>query len=367
MKLFEYEGKQLFKAYDIPVANGWLAANYPNDLNKPVIAKAQVLTGGRGKQGGIIAVNDIKSLASALKTIYEKTFNGEMATDIYIEEQIDFTKEFYLSIIIDRNLKSPLLIVSYEGGVNIEEVPHDKLLKIPINPLLGLQSYMINKISTLLMIAPEKVEGIVSNLWNLFKMEQASLVEINPLFLTKDGDLIAGDAKIIVDEAADTPTNVNLLPRKVNSFEQNISNLGAVGVEMDGDISIVTSGAGLGLATLDLVRSKDGTARALIDLGGHVIHDVNLARELIVELKKLGSKKFYFNFYFQVAECSTLAEAIAKELGGTHYPVVVRLKGKKEKIARQLLSEYSNVYVTDSLEDACISISKGVCENGHYC
>src|SRR5699024_233796 len=149
------------------------------------------------------------------------------------------------SIVIDRNQKGPVLIASREGGIDIEAVPKEKVLNIPINPLIGIQSYMITKVAIFLQTSKKEVENLIYKVWSLFTEQQAHLVEINPLFLTKEDAFIAGDAKIILDEDANNRQNITpLLPREQDNYESNISQIGAVGVEMEGDISVITSGAG---------------------------------------------------------------------------------------------------------------------------
>lgn len=353
MKLFEYEGKELFKTYGIPVAKGWLWDACPPELPYPVIAKAQVLTGGRGKAGGIITIPNHNEFESIVNRIQGVEIKGEKVSHVYIEEIANYQKEFYLSIIIDRNQKCPVILASADGGVDIEEVEAEKILSVSIHPLLGLQPFMIRRVAQFLNVDSGKIQPLLTSLWNLFVQEHATLVEINPLFLLESGEWCAGDAKVIVDDHSEQDQHAALLPRTKNGFEAECLELGAVGVELDGDIAVITSGAGLGMATFDLVSHKQGTIRSLVDLGGHVIHDIYAAETLIGHIKELRPKAFLFNFYFQVASCNVLASAIAKELGDSDFHVVVRLKGKDEESALQKLAPFPNIYSTDKLMDAC--------------
>lgn len=358
MKLFEYEGKQLFKLYNIPIAKGWLFEDYPETYEKPVVVKAQVLSGGRGKQGGIIKVNKKDEVQEAVEMIANKRINGEKVSNLYIEECVSYIREIYLSIIIDRNVKTPVLIASPEGGVDIEEVPSHKILKIPINPLIGLQQYMITKLTHFLNLPKDHTQKLINKMWDLFTIEEAQLIEINPLFLTEDNQFIAGDSKVILDDDARKQPDLSLLPREQDNFEEKVSSLGTVGVEMDGDIAVITSGAGLGIATIDLVKSNKGTIRSFIDLGGHVFNDMSLIKELIAEVQNLKPKKFLFNFYFQMASCMPLTEVISEMLGDKPYSVYVRLKGTDEDKAYNLLAQHSNIYVTDSLINMATEVVK---------
>src|SRR5699024_8454078 len=168
-----------------------------------------------------------------------------------------------------------------------------------------------------------KLEELLYKMWDMFVQEQATLVEINPLFLLQKGDYVAGDAKITLDSDGKRQESPIKIKRGYNdSFESKCAALDTVGVELDGKVATVTSGAGLGMATFDLISSKGISVRSLIDLGGHVIHDKFAAIELIKETKKLKPEAFLFNFYFQVASCLVIAEAIAEELGDDNIPTV---------------------------------------------
>ncbi|MBD1381512.1 ATP-grasp domain-containing protein [Metabacillus arenae] len=358
MKLFECEGKKLFEKYDIAIANGWLWNEVSADAVYPLIAKSQVLTGGRGKAGAIVKVNDRSQLEQTVTTLLNKEVRGHKVSHVYLEEKIDYEKELYLAIIIDRNRKAPVLIASNKGGIDIENVPDQDLLTIPVNPLIGIQPFMMRKVAAFLKLESDKISAIISKIWNVFNGEKAELVEINPLFMKSNGELIAGDAKVILDSHEKRVSFPDFLPRASGGFEERCSKLGAVGVELDGDIVVITSGAGLGMATFDLVCSKNKTVRALVDLGGHVIHDIEAAEKLIEEVKKLNPKGIFFNFYFQVASCKVMATAIASKLGGGPFPVVVRMRGIEEAESATMLSQYSNIYSTQDLQTACEIITK---------
>lgn len=356
MKLYEHESKKLFHQYEIQIAKGWLWNKVPEDAAYPLVAKVQVLTGGRGKLGGIQKVSNCVDLQEKAEQLFQKEIKGEKVAHVYVEETVQYKKEIYFSIVIDRNKKCPVLIVSGNGGVHIEDVPKEEILFIPINPLLGLQPFMIRKVSLFLGMDYQPLSLLIEKVWNLFKNEQAELVEINPLFIMENGEFVAGDSKIILDDHVERMVPPIIFPRNKDSFDSRCSNLGTVGVELDGDIAVITSGAGLGMATYDLVCGGGSRVRTLVDLGGHVIHDEQKAISLLKEIKTLAPKGFLFNFFFQVASCKVIAAAIKAELGNTSYPVVVRLKGKDEEIAAEILRPCPNVFTTNSLNDACAEI-----------
>lgn len=352
MKLYEFEGKKLFNEYGINTANGWLLNELPEEITFPLIVKTQVLTGGRGKLGGIQKAKDKNELETKAEKLSKMTIKGEEVAALYVEEIVNFKQEYYISLVIDRNKKSPVLIISEQGGVNIEDVPKDKILFIPINPLLGLQPYMIRKVEMFLNNKNPYISELIQNIWTMFKKEQAELIEINPLFIKEDG-YVAGDAKVILDGSANRSTDPTHINRDQNNYEAKCAALHTVGVELDGEVAIITSGAGLGMATFDMVSSNDLSVRTLVDLGGHAIHDEEIAENLIAEISSLRPKAFLFNFYFQVASCLVLAKAIAKQLGNRDIPVVIRLKGQDEEEAAAILSKYENIYITDKIKTAC--------------
>lgn len=352
MKLYEFEGKKLFNEYGINTANGWLISDLPEDTSFPLIVKTQVLTGGRGKLGGIQKVKDKIELETEAEKLSKMIIKGEEVATLYVEEMVEFKQEYYVSVVIDRNKKSPVLIVSEQGGVNIEDVPKDKILFIPINPLLGLQSYMIRKVEMFLNNNAPYISELIQNIWTMFKKEHAELIEINPLFIIEDG-YVAGDAKVILDSSANRSSDPTQIKRDQSNYEAKCAALNTVGVELDGEVAIITSGAGLGMATFDMVSSTDLTVRTLVDLGGHAIHDEEIAKNLITEIRSLQPKAFLFNFYFQVASCLVLAKAIETQLANTDIPVVIRLKGQDEEEAVAILSKYENIHITDKIKIAC--------------
>ncbi|QKY70272.1 ATP-grasp domain-containing protein [Lentibacillus sp. CBA3610] len=353
MKLFEAEGKQLLKRYGVMVPQGWLKDDVPSDVNFPVVAKTQVLTGGRGKTGGIQVISDKRAMDRNISSLMQKNIKGEKVRDIYIEETVKYKREIYLSIMMDRTKRSPLIIASASGGVDIEETPQENIILVPVNSLLGLETYITKKIAIFLDVDLNKMEYLLNRLYELFIDEKAELVEINPLFVDVEDNLVAGDAKVVLSENDTRKSEHLLFTRNTEGFEERCKALKAGGVEIGGDVAIVASGAGLGMATLDIVSYFGGTANSLIDLQGHVIHDLNGAKRLIQEIKKTSPKSFLFNFYFQVASCKVLAEAIKSELGNGDVPVVVRMKGVDQEEAGNDLKLFPNIFITDNLKEAC--------------
>lgn len=355
MKLFEYEGKQLLAKYGIPIPNGYLWGKDPIPSDRKLIAKSQVLTGGRGKAGGIVPVEDRQSLEEIVNRLLKLKIKGELPQTIYFEEMVSYQNEYYLSIVIDRNRQLPTLVLSKHGGVEIESESEDQIHTIPIHPFIGLQSYMNRQVGEILGIPINEIQPLITNMWRLFQEEEAELVEINPLFYTTDGQLCAGDAKIILNR--DDPSSLPVqLPRKTDDFEAKCSQLGVVGVELEGDLVVVTSGAGLGMATFDWFQHHQLPVRASVDLGGHVIHDLPAARQLMDYIIELNPHSIFLNVYFQVASCNILAQAIADRLGKLSIPITVRLDGKDAEVATKKLEPYSHIVVTQDLEKAFVNL-----------
>lgn len=355
MKLFEYEGKQLLSKYGIKIPEGQLLSNViKGQISFPTIAKIQVLSGGRGKLGGIKKIDSEQEFQETINQLRTTEINGETVSDIYLEDLVAFSKELYFSITIDRNSKMPIILVCNSGGVDIESIPLSQILKVPLNPFIGLQDFMIKQISYFTSLPYKNVKEFVENIYALYKDSKSTLVEVNPLFVTTNNNLIAGDAKIIIEnEEILEATQIVTIKREQDKFEDNCLKLGAVGVEIeDGNTAIITSGAGLGMASFDLMTDLGKKVKALVDLGGHVIHDQNLAEKLIQELKKLKPSEYFFNFYFQVASCTVLAGAIAKELGDVSEEVIVRMNGKDAEEAAEMLAPFKNIKVVSTIIEA---------------
>lgn len=357
MKLFEYEGKQLLKAYGVNIPNGVLYSQISTDgpeVEFPLFAKAQVLTGGRGKLGGIKRVDKKVNLKGEVSRLLKMNIKDESVLDVYLEQPVEYTRELYLSIVIDRNSKIPLLVVANAGGMEIENVPSEEILKIPLNPFIGLKEYMFKQVSNYTQLDYQNVKDFITKIYDLFTQTKSTLVEVNPLFITPQQELIAADAKIIIEDTSKlTSYNIDLISRKNNSFEAKCLELNTVGVHLgNGDTAVITSGAGLGMATFDLLTASNYEIEALVDLGGHVIHDVEGAKNLIKEIEVVNPKNYFFNFYFQVASCTVLAKAIVNVLGKTNKNVVVRMKGKDFAEAKEILEPYFNITTTEDISDA---------------
>jgi succinyl-CoA synthetase beta subunit len=268
MRLYEFESKIILKEYGIPVPRGFVIST--NEIHSmsavrlkfPWYLKAQVPVGGRGRAGGIVRVKDTIEAKTQLPLIFNKTINGYGVKTVLIEEAVDATKELYLSVTINREKRSYSIIAGSMGGMDIEEIAErrpETILNLLVSPLRNINDFDILAISNHFGIPFEQISPIVSALYDISLSLDAELVEINPLELTKEG-LVALDAKILIDDNAlfRHPAFMELPARGRSKEEEAAVNIGLNYVSLNGDIGIIGNGAGLVMATMDLLKSKGG-------------------------------------------------------------------------------------------------------------
>lgn len=363
VRLCEYHGKQLMMRYQIPVPKGILLSNIESinleGLNFPVVMKAQVPVGGRGKAGGIKVATSPSEAKEILPQLMGMEIGGFKAEKVLIEEKLDTVRELYVSLSVDRDAGNPLLMASVSGGMDIEELDSAEIYRKSIDPLLGLQSFEIRNAATKLNLQGElrsQAVDMLSKMYRMFGELDAFLVEINPAIVTKDNKLVAADARVVIDDnALFRHEEFKGVPRGTNAFEQKVIELGASAAQVNGGIGVITSGAGLGMATIDTLKFNGGSVAAVMDLGG-VVFDPEPSRiaKCVSYMKDVNPKAIFINFYFQFARCDTFAKGIVEALGGStkSIPTVVRLKGNKADEARAIL-EQANFTVTDSFREGC--------------
>ena len=315
MKLKEYQGKELFKKYGILIPKGKLITSIsPNPL---MIAKAQVLMGKRGKQGLILP---------GTKENLKKLFNH---TDkILLEEKIDIEKEFYLALTIDKKEKEVIILFSQEGGIEVENAK--KIIKIPYT----------NKEK----ISNDKLLPIITSMYKLMKDYNALLVEINPLVMSK-GKFIALDSKIILDDNFQNSKFQN----NTNNLENKAKENGFSYVDLDGNIAIIGNGAGLVMATLDMIQYFGGKASNFLDLGGGAtIERVEVAIDIVLEK---NPKVIFINVFGGITECDVIAKGLVNYIkkNKLNLPLIVRLIGNNEEKAHKILGD-NEISFFDSME-----------------
>lgn len=377
MNLHEYQGKELFKKFGLPVSKNKVitsadeAVNACRDIggNKWVV-KTQVHAGGRGKAGGVKLVNAPEEalefanqwLGKRLVT-YQTDSNGQLVNSILIEECTDIAKELYLSAVVDRGTQRIVFIGSSEGGVNIEEVAEntpEKIIYEPIDPLTGPMGFQARKISRVLELDAEQAKQfakMLPQLTDLFITHDLSLLEINPLVITQGGKLHCLDAKINIDsnaiyrqpeiQAMRDPSQED--PREAEAALDDLSY-----VSLDGNIGCMVNGAGLAMGTMDTIKYFGGSPANFLDVGGTATQErVSKAFKLILADPEV--KVVLVNIFGGIVRCDLIAEGIlaAIEEVGVSIPVVVRLEGNNADIGSKILAESTAKIVgLNNLEDA---------------
>lgn len=343
MRLYEHEGKALLAQHGVQVPRGAVWPAMP-DVEGPWVVKAQVLAGKRGKLGGIRFASDLHGCGAAAEALLGSCL-GEMAVErVYVEEWLDIERELYVAILVDRDHRSPLLLASRRGGMDVEDSPGSDMARVPIDPLLGLRPFVVRYLMNWLGLNGDvaaKAAVAIEGMYAAFTSAEAEIIEVNPLVVTRDGRVIAADAKVTLDdEAGFRHPERTSTPREGTVFERGCAAAGTVGVEMDGDVAIVVSGAGLMMATIDLLGASGARLRAAIDLGGMAFGTPAQLAKILRLVIGLSPKVILINAYFNLAFCDQLAQGVVEGFDGQRYAgrVVVRLRGRKLAEAKAILS-----------------------------
>jgi len=357
MKLFEYQGKQLFEKCGIAVPKGKVfeRKNEISCMSFPLVLKAQVPVGGRGKAGGIQSADNEKDAKEKIASILSMTIGGYHVEKVLAEEKITVQRELYLSIVLDRSHRMPLLMASRDGGIDIESVSDDCIIKEWINPLIGIQAFHIRRILTGLQLGAEvekEISRVMSRMYQLFRTYDCELVEINPLVQTKDNKIIALDAKVIINDDA-LYRHPDIVPEHVELtvLEKDAKEKGISFIQLEGNIGVIANGAGLTMATLDALTHYHGRGGVFLDLGG--TDDPEKVQQAFELMKKAEPKVIFLNLFGGITKCDTVAKGvkavITKE--GIHCPVITRIKGMNEDAAKEILKDAGLITAT-SLQDA---------------
>ncbi len=354
MKLYEFEAKKIVRDYGIPVPDGMLARNIDEaveaakKIGVPVVLKSQVLVGRRGLAGGIRIAETLEDVAREAENLFNTRIRGEEVKYLLIEKKIDFERELYLSLAIDRTARKYVFLASPLGGVEIEELVKqhpDKLLKLYIDPATGYSPYMSRTAAKFLELPKEmwkNLHNIMNSMYKLMRELDAELVEFNPLAVTRKG-LIALDAKIRIDDNSlyRHPELQDKALRELSLKEQIAKKYGFSYVELDGNIGIICNGAGLTMATMDLVAYYGGKPANFLDIGGGATRErVKEAAKLILTHERV--KVVLINIFGGITRCDEVARGVieAVEETGIHKPIVVRMLGTNEEEGRRILEEY---------------------------
>ena len=356
MDLYEYQGKELFRRYGIPVSEGRLATSpaeardAAEELGGPVVVKAQVLTGGRGKAGGIkLAATPAEAEARA-QEILGLDIRGHVVAKVWIERASDIEREYYLSIAFDRSAKKPLLMFTTQGGVDIEEVAAsspDALVRLHVDPLEGYHPWqgrrLVHDAGVEIPAEQKQIAAIVGQLYAAFVGAEAMLCEVNPLIVTPEGEVRALDSKFTVDDNA-----LFRLPEiaamrdaaAADPLEALAREKGVTYVKLDGEVGVLGNGAGLTMSTVDVVTFVGGRPANFCDLGGGGdAQGVVDALEVITRDPQVRS--IFFNIFGGITRCDEVARGIlqALEQMAIEDPIVVRLDGTNAEEGRRILQE----------------------------
>jgi succinyl-CoA synthetase beta subunit len=367
MKLHEYQSKQVFARYGIPIPKGRVAAtasearHIAEELGGRVVIKSQVLVGGRGKAGGIRLAKDPAEAEQMATQILSMEIKGLPVRKVLVDEAAAIEQEIYLGITNDRAAKKPVIMASAAGGVEIEEVARvnpEKIIKVHVDPLLGIKDYQTRDIAGGIDLPRDywrPFGEILKGLWHAYEENDATLAEINPLVITKDKRMVALDGKMLIDDNAlfrhgDLAEMRDLDVEAPSEIEAR--KYGLTYIKLDGSIGCMVNGAGLAMATMDIIKYFGGEPANFLDIGGGAGAD-KVAAALRIILADQNVKAILFNVFGGITRCDEVARGIlvAMEEVKPKVPMVVRLVGTNYEEGRRLLAD-AKMITADTLADA---------------
>ncbi len=377
MKLHEYQSKLIFAEYGVPIPKGNVTATasevkqIAEELGGRVVVKSQVLVGGRGKAGGIRLAKSPKEAEEIATQILGMEIKGLPVRKVLIDEAANIENEIYLGITNDRAARKPVIMASSEGGVDIEEVARtmpDKIIKVHIDPLLGLRDYQARDLAAGIDLPREhwKVFGkIAQGLWKAYELCDANLAEINPLVITEDGRLLAVDGKMVIDDNALFRQPALAEKRDLDieaSSETQARKYGLSFIKLDGNIGCMVNGAGLAMTTLDIIKLFGGEPANFLDIGGGAnAESVSAAFRII--LTDPNIKAILINIFGGITRGDEVAQGIlaAMEEIKPNVPMVVRLIGTNAEEGRRMLADAEMITATTLVEAAqkAVAAAKG--------
>ena len=393
MKIHEYQGKEVFKSFSIPTPRGYLIKDidsaekiikeaHDEFKSDKVVIKAQIHAGGRGKGGGVKVANGLESALKYVKEMHgmqlvthQTGSSGQKVRKVYIEEASEIKKEFYCAITLDRNLGKDVFMVSTEGGVEIEKVADEtpeKIVKTWVDPLIGMKSYQARKLAFGLKLEGDAFKESVKlfiKLYKCYMKTDASLVEINPLVLTADEKIIALDAKFNFDGNALFRQNDILKLRDLDEedpTELEASKFDLNYIKLDGNVGCMVNGAGLAMATMDIIKIAGGDPANFLDVGGAASAEtVKNGFKIILSDKNV--KAILINIFGGIVRCDRVANGVVdavKELG-LEVPVVVRLEGTNAEDAKNILNKSGlSIIPANDMKDAAEKVVEAATKRG---
>lgn len=365
VKLAEWRGKEIFRKYGVPLPRGRVARSSAEavslveqgEVPLPCVIKAQVLAGGRGKGGAVRFAANAAEVRAAADAILQLEFKGERVREILLEEKLPIERELYLSLTLDRSRRLPLLLTSAKGGVEIETVPDDEIVRQFVHPFTGLAAYEKRHAAATLGLkgpAAQSLGSLLDALWRLFNAEDAELVEINPLAVVGE-KVIALDAKVIIeDDASFRHPEYSEVRDDRTPLEEVAREKGIAFVQLDGNIGVIANGAGLTMATLDVLLQFGGRPGIFLDLGG--TDDPAKVTEAFLLMAQAKPVAVFLNIFGGVTRCDTVAKGLVEAMGQVpakdRFPLVARIRGNNENEGVAILKAAGIISVPDLKDSA---------------
>lgn len=361
MNLYEYQGRELYERFGVPCAKGFVVESMAELDEKapqaqfPVVVKAQVLVGGRGKAGGVKFADNAQQLREVTQSILGLNIKGHITKKVMVAQKLDFKAEYYASFLVDRATRKFMLIFSPDGGVEIESVPEDRIFKTTIDPLSGFQPFHARAVllkSGLDADVQKQIGAMLAQLYTIFVKMDAELVEVNPMAKLADGRVVAGDAKVVLnDSALFRHKEFQQRDETMTELEQEAKIKGVALVELDGNIGVMANGAGLTMGTLDALTQFGGKAGIFLDLSG--TDNPEKVAEAVRLMKKAKPAVMFLNLFGGITKCDTVANGLVSVLRkeGVEFPIITRIKGTNAKEANEILHSFG-LETANTLQEA---------------
>jgi len=388
MNIHEYQAKEIFKRYNVPTPNGYVAFSVEEAVENAKklggsiwVVKAQIHAGGRGLGGGVKlarSLEEVKTLASQILGMTLVTHQtgpaGKLVQKVYIEEGADIADELYLGVVLDRAREMPVIMASREGGMEIEKVAAEspeKIIKVAVDPFIGFQAFHGRELAYGLGLDKDEISNFIkfaAALYKVYMENDAEMIEINPLVKTKSGSFIALDGKMGFDDnSLFRHPDIEAMrdESEENPIEREASGYGLSYVKLDGNVGCMVNGAGLAMGTMDTINYVGGTPANFLDVGGGA-NAQTVAKGFEIILKDPNVKSIFVNIFGGIVRCDRIANGIleATKLVDVHVPVIVRLDGTNAKEAAEILknANIKNIITASDLNDGAnkaVACAKG--------
>lgn len=380
MNIHEYQAKEIFKRYNVPTPNGYVAFSVEEAVENAKklggsiwVVKAQIHAGGRGLGGGVKlarSLEEVKTLANEILGMTLVTHQtgpaGKLVQKVYIEEGADIADELYLGVVLDRAREMPVIMASREGGMEIEKVAAEspeKIIKVAVDPFIGFQAFHGRELAYGLGLDKDEISNFIkfaAALYKVYMENDAEMIEINPLVKTKSGSFIALDGKMGFDDnSLFRHPDIEAMrdESEENPIEREASGYGLSYVKLDGNVGCMVNGAGLAMGTMDTINYVGGTPANFLDVGGGA-NAQTVAKGFEIILKDPNVKSIFVNIFGGIVRCDRIANGIleATKLVDVHVPVIVRLDGTNAKEAAEILknANIKNIITASDLNDGAI-------------